>query len=129
MDQTPEAAPGTPAGLDKDIFFQGRKLPATDAEVEPFNAAELADMERHGFIPREVHIQVSKRCNLQCVMCSWQTWQANTGLMEEAVFERISQLDLSALHEAIAETAAAIKANAKDSVISFGPAPSRRKGE
>lgn len=102
MDQTPEAAPGTPAGLDKDIFFQGRKLPATDAEVEPFNAAELADMERHGFIPREVHIQVSKRCNLQCVMCSWQTWQANTGLMEEAVFERIlAECKRSGVHKIV----------------------------
>lgn len=55
--------------------------------------------------------------------------EIDLSFVREAVFERISQLDLSALHEAIAETAAAIKANAKDSVISFGPAPSRRKGE
>ena len=49
--------------------------------------------------------------------------------VREAVFERISKLDLASLNEAIAETAAAIKANAKDSVISFGPAPPRRSAE
>jgi hypothetical protein len=49
--------------------------------------------------------------------------------VKQAVLERISKLDLAPLSEAIAETAAAIKANAKDSVISFGPAPSRRSAE
>lgn len=50
-------------------------------------------------------------------------------LVREAIFDRISKLDLAPLSDAIAETAAAIKANAKDSVISFGPAPLRRSGE
>jgi hypothetical protein len=49
--------------------------------------------------------------------------------VREAIFDRISKLNLAPLEEAIAETAAAIKANAKDSVISFGPAPSRRSAE
>jgi len=49
-------------------------------------------------------------------------------LVKEAIFDRISKLDLAPINEAIAETAAAIKANAKDSVISFGPQP-RRSGE
>ncbi len=49
--------------------------------------------------------------------------------VREAVFDRISKLDLQSLNEAITETAAAIKANAKDSVISFGPALLRRSGE
>jgi hypothetical protein len=49
--------------------------------------------------------------------------------VREAVFDRISKLDLASLNEAIAETAAAIKANAKDSVISFGPPAARRSGE
>jgi hypothetical protein len=48
--------------------------------------------------------------------------------VREAVFERISKLDLEPLNEAIAETAAAIKANATDSVLSFGPASPRRSG-
>jgi hypothetical protein len=50
-------------------------------------------------------------------------------LLKEAIFDRISKLDLEPLKEAIAETAAAIKGNAKNSVISFGPAPPRRSGE
>ena len=50
-------------------------------------------------------------------------------LVREAVLDRISKLNLAPLEEAIAETAAAIKANAKTSVISFGPAPSRGRGE
>ena len=49
--------------------------------------------------------------------------------VREAVLERISRLDLEPLNEAIAQTAAAIKANAKHSVISFGPALSQRIGE
>ncbi|HZZ31360.1 MAG TPA: hypothetical protein VFE10_05130 [Phenylobacterium sp.] len=49
-------------------------------------------------------------------------------LVREAIFERISKLDLEPLNQAIAETAAAIKANAKDSVLTFGPALSRRSG-
>lgn len=49
--------------------------------------------------------------------------------LRAAVLERISKLNLAPLDEAIAETAAAIKANARHSVISFGPAPSRGRGE
>ena len=49
--------------------------------------------------------------------------------VKQAVLDRISRLDLEPLNEAIAETAAAIKANAKTSVISFGPALSQRSGE
>ncbi len=45
--------------------------------------------------------------------------------VREAVAARIAKLDLKPLEEAIAETAAAIKAGAKDAVISFGP---RRSG-
>jgi hypothetical protein len=46
-----------------------------------------------------------------------------------AVLERISKLNLGPLDEAIAETAAALKANAGRSVISFGPAPAPRSGD
>jgi len=48
--------------------------------------------------------------------------------LKAAILARISKLDLSPLNEAIAETAAAIKANAAGSVLTFGPAPSRRGG-
>jgi hypothetical protein len=50
-------------------------------------------------------------------------------LVRAAVLERVAKLNLEPLNEAIAETAAAIKAQAKDSVISFGPALSRRGGD
>jgi hypothetical protein len=46
--------------------------------------------------------------------------------VKAAVLERISKLDLAPLNEAITETAAALKANAGRSVLSFGPAPSSR---
>jgi len=49
--------------------------------------------------------------------------------VKAAVLDRIARLDLEPLDDAIAETAAAIKANASRSVISFGPALSRRGGE
>ena len=51
------------------------------------------------------------------------------GLVREAVRARIAKLDLGPLNEAIAETAAAIKASAQTSVISFGPALPRRSAE
>jgi len=47
--------------------------------------------------------------------------------VKAAVLDRISKLDLAPLNEAITETAAALKANAGRSVISFGP--SVRSGE
>jgi hypothetical protein len=53
--------------------------------------------------------------------------EIETKFMREAIFDRIAKLDLAPISEAIAETAAAIKANAKDSVISFGPAASRSR--
>jgi hypothetical protein len=54
---------------------------------------------------------------------------SDLGLVREAVRQRIAKLNLEPLNEAIAEAAATIKANARDSVISFGPAPARRSGE
>jgi hypothetical protein len=55
--------------------------------------------------------------------------ESDLRLVREAIFARIAKLDLAPLSEAIAETAAAIRANAKDSVISFGPAAPRRSGD
>ncbi|HEY8572200.1 hypothetical protein [Phenylobacterium sp.] len=49
--------------------------------------------------------------------------------VKAAVLDRLSKLNLKPLDEAVAETAAAIKANAGRSVITFGPAPSLRAGE
>lgn len=49
--------------------------------------------------------------------------------VKAAVLERISKLDLSALDAAIAETAAAISANARHSVLTIGPAPAPRAAE
>jgi len=40
-----------------------------------------------------------------------------------AILDRMSKLDLQPLQDAVAETAAALKANAGRSVITFGPAP------
>jgi hypothetical protein len=54
--------------------------------------------------------------------------ETDARIVREAVFARIQKLDLEPLNAAIAETAAAIKASAKDSVISFGPAAPRRSG-
>jgi len=48
--------------------------------------------------------------------------------VREAAQARIAKVDLAPLQDAIAETAAAIRAGAKDAVISFGPAPRRSDG-
>lgn len=55
--------------------------------------------------------------------------ESDLELVREAIRARIAKLDLGALNEAIAETAAAIKANAQGSVISIGPALPRRSAE
>lgn len=72
-----------------DIAFDGRSLPKKDEDVHTFNARELDELKSRNYIPREIHIQISRRCNLQCVMCSWETWKSNTGLMDDETFERI----------------------------------------
>ena len=54
---------------------------------------------------------------------------SDLGFVRAAVRDRLSKLNLAPLDEAIAETAAALKANAGRSVITFGPAPSRGSGE
>jgi hypothetical protein len=54
---------------------------------------------------------------------------SDLGFVRAAVADRIAKLDLAPLNEALAETAAAIKANAGRSVITLGPAPSGRGGE
>lgn len=46
-------------------------------------------------------------------------------LVREAIRERIAKLDLAPLNDAINETAASLKANARNSVITLGPAPAR----
>lgn len=51
------------------------------------------------------------------------------GLIREAIRDRIARVNLEPLNEAIADTAAVIKANAGSSVLTFGPALSRRSGE
>ncbi|MEI7932579.1 MAG: hypothetical protein WCI21_05940 [Alphaproteobacteria bacterium] len=54
---------------------------------------------------------------------------SDLGLVREAVRARIAKLNLDSLNDAIAATAASISANAGHSVISIGPALSRRSGE
>ena len=72
--------------LDEDIYFTAVNYPYPMREVDQFNQRALTSMESIDFRPRELHIQVSKRCNMQCTMCSWQTWESNTGLMDRALF-------------------------------------------
>lgn len=86
---TPPSNSSPDAALQKDICFEVSGLPKTAAEVPAFNHRELKDMKQSGNRPREIHLQVSKRCNLECAMCSWQTWTSNVGQMEMALFERI----------------------------------------
>ncbi len=74
---------------ESDIAYFPRKLPQTKQEVVDFNSAELADLEARNYKPREIHVQVSKRCNLKCTMCSWETWKSNVGVMEMPLFKKI----------------------------------------
>ena len=38
---------------------------------------------------KTVFAQISRRCNLRCVMCGYEAWQRNSGVMSEAVFDRV----------------------------------------
>lgn len=40
-------------------------------------------------LPTTVFAQISRRCNLQCVMCGYEAWQRNTGFMSDEVFDRV----------------------------------------
>lgn len=49
----------------------------------------LAPFEKHGMLPQEVYVQLSRRCNLRCTMCGHASWTSNSGFMEQATFERV----------------------------------------
>lgn len=38
---------------------------------------------------KTVFAQISRRCNLRCVMCGYEAWQRNSGFMSEDVFNRV----------------------------------------
>jgi len=40
-------------------------------------------------MPTTVFAQISRRCNLQCVMCGYEAWSRNTGFMSDEVFDRV----------------------------------------
>ncbi len=75
--------------LASDIYLEMRNLPRHADEVADFNVRELEELRTRGSRPPEIHLQVSKRCNLECVLCSGQTWSTNVGLMEMSLFRHI----------------------------------------
>lgn len=49
----------------------------------------VGQAERRDFVPWEVYVQVSRRCNLRCAMCGHEVWQNNSGFMEQPLFDRV----------------------------------------
>lgn len=52
-------------------------------------AMVIAPAEARKLVPWEIYLQISRRCNLRCAMCGHEVWQSNSGIMEQAVFDRI----------------------------------------
>ena len=75
--------------LDSSSSSYSKSAPQSEGDIEQQNIAHLSELEKCNYRPSEVHIQVSKRCNLQCTMCSWQTWQSNVGFMQMPLFKKI----------------------------------------
>lgn len=60
-----------------------------NAELATARGGVIGPAERRDFVPWEVYVQVSRRCNLRCAMCGYQVWESNAGLMDDAVFTRV----------------------------------------
>ncbi len=55
-------------------------------------------IKERGFLPHEVYLQLSRRCNLRCTMCGHSIWKENSGFMSEEVFERaLSQCEANGI--------------------------------
>ena len=64
------------------------KFAAPDDLSDKLTRERLRDLKNNNYRPREAYVQVARRCNLKCSMCSWRDWQSNTGLMEMPLFEQ-----------------------------------------
>jgi len=49
----------------------------------------VAQSESRNWLPNELYMQISRRCNLRCAMCGHEVWKSNSGFMEMDVFDRI----------------------------------------
>ncbi len=84
-------------------YFRGVALEETgwsaEGRMEMTTARRMliAQAERRDLMPREVYVQVSRRCNLRCAMCGHEAWKETSGFMEDALFDRI--LEQCATHK------------------------------
>lgn len=49
----------------------------------------LSAAQEDGFMPMNVMVQISKKCNLRCIFCGHETWKGNSGFMDFSLFEKI----------------------------------------
>lgn len=49
----------------------------------------VTPLRQNNFIPPELMVQMSRRCNLRCTMCGHEVWQDNTGFISEELFDRV----------------------------------------
>ncbi len=76
-------------------YFRGIALEETGQteegrhEVATARNMLVAQAERRNLMPPDIYLQLSRRCNLRCVMCGHEVWKNTSGFMEEAVFERV----------------------------------------
>ena len=64
------------------------KFVAPDDLSEKLTRERLRDLKNSNYRPREAYVQVARRCNLKCAMCSWRDWQTNSGLMDMSMFQQ-----------------------------------------
>src|SRR5215471_13904184 len=46
-------------------------------------------LKARNFVPKEINVQISRRCNLNCYMCGWEVWGRNKGNMPMEMFQRV----------------------------------------
>ncbi len=69
---------------DTDMFL--RRCYQEDREAD----TRMWEAKAHtNYMPNEVNIQISRRCNIRCKMCGWEAWERNTGSMSFDLFKHV----------------------------------------
>ena len=59
------------------------------ADLDRLRGLMLEGLARRQFLPSELYLQISRRCNLRCAMCGHASWRETGGLITADIFARV----------------------------------------
>ncbi len=76
------------------LYLRGASLRRLDqvergeADLAESRRQQVRPIQERDYLPYEVYLQLSRRCNLRCTMCGHAIWKENSGFMSQEVFDR-----------------------------------------